>query len=94
MGCQLARECLRDFAKTLLNALEIKGKRHGDAVKGVRSAIQSFEWQEEELIRQMCQINVRGQVVAGGIVDTDTGKELARLRIEFEGGASALHSFR
>ena len=47
---------LGNFAKTLHNALEIKGKRHADAVKGVRAVIQSFEWQEEEIIRQMCQI--------------------------------------
>ena len=80
---------LGNFAKTLLNALEIKGKSHSDAVKGVRTVIQSFEWQEEELIRQMCQVNVRGRVVEHGVVDADTGKELARLRIEFEGGASA-----
>ena len=80
---------LGNFAKTLLNALDIKGKHHSDAVKGIRAAIQSFEWQEAELIRQMCQINVGGKVVTGGVVDTDTGKELARLRIEFEGDASA-----
>ena len=47
---------LGNFAKTLHNALEIKGKRHADAVKGVRAVIQSFEWQAEEIIRQMCQI--------------------------------------
>ena len=80
---------LGNFAKTLLNALEIRGKRHSDAVKGVRAAIQVFEWQAEELIRQMCQINVQGRVVSNEVVDTGTGKELARLRIAFEGGASA-----
>ena len=47
---------LGNFAKTLRNALEIKGKHHSDAVKGVRAVRQSFEWQEEEIIRQMCQI--------------------------------------
>ena len=46
---------LGNFAKTLRNALEIKGKHHSDAVKGVRAVIQSFEWQAEEIIRQMCQ---------------------------------------
>ena len=46
---------LGNFAKTLRNALEIKGKHHADAVKGVRAVIQSFEWQAEEIIRQMCQ---------------------------------------
>ena len=80
---------LGNFAKTLLNALETKGKLHTDAVKGVRAAIQAFEWQEEEIISQMCQVNVRGNVVTRGIVDADTGKELARLSIEFEAGVSA-----
>ena len=47
---------LGNFAKTLRNALEIKGKHHADAVKGIRAVIQSFEWQAEEIIRQMCQI--------------------------------------
>ena len=47
---------LGNFAKTLRNALEIKGKHHADAVKGVRAVIQSFEWQAEEIIHQMCQI--------------------------------------
>ena len=48
---------LGNFAKTLLNALQIKGRPHSDAVKAVRAAIQSFQWQEEELIRQMCDTN-------------------------------------
>ena len=47
---------LGNFAKTLCNALEIKGKHHSDAVKGVRAVMHSFEWQEEEIIGQMCQI--------------------------------------
>ena len=80
---------LGNFAKILLNTLEIEGKPHSDAVKGVRAAIQAFEWQAEEIIHQMCQINVQGKVGTDRIVDNETGKELARLRIEFEGGASA-----
>ena len=88
-GVNWQGEALGNFAKTLLNALQIKGKLHRDAVKGVRAAIRSFEWQEEELIRQMCQVNVRGRVVEHGVVDTETGKELARQSIAFEGGASA-----
>ena len=59
---------LGNFAKTLRNALEIKGKHHSDAVKGVRAVIQSFEWQEEEIIRQMCQIQ-----------DTKTAKDTKEL---------------
>ena len=49
----------------------------------------TFQWQEKELIRQMCHLNVPGKVVARGTVDAETGKELARFTIEFEGGAAA-----
>ena len=80
---------LGNFAKTLLSALNIKSKLYGDAVKGVRAAMRTFEWQEETLIQQMCQVKVHGKVVERGIADTDTGKPLARFTIEFEGGASA-----
>ena len=80
---------LGNFAKTLLSALDIKGKLYGDAVKGVRAAMQTFEWQAETLIQQMCQVKVHGRVIERGIVDPDTGKTLARFTIEFEGGAAA-----
>ena len=83
-GCALG-----NFAKTLLSALEIKDKLYGDAVKGVRAAMQTFEWQEETLIQQMCQVRVRGKAVEHRIVDDDTGKTLANFTIEFEGGATA-----
>ena len=77
-GCALG-----NFAKTLLSALEIKDKLYGDAVKGVRAAMQTFEWQAETLIQQMCQVRVRvsgdmkvampmTQAIALGILDTET----------------------
>ena len=77
-GCALG-----NFAKTLLSALEIKGKLYGDAVKGIRAAMQTFEWQAETLIQQMCQVRVRvnedlkvampmTQAIALGILDTET----------------------
>ena len=77
-GCALG-----NFAKTLLSALEIKDKLYGDAVKGVRAAMQTFEWQEETLIQQMGQVRVRvsgdlkvvmpmTQAIALGILDTET----------------------
>ena len=80
---------LGNFARALLNALEIKGEPDGNAVRRIRTTIQAFEGQAEELIRQMCQVNIRGKVVSRGIVDDETGNELARFTIEFEGGASA-----
>ena len=80
---------LGNFAKTLLNALEIRGKTHGDAVKRVRAAMQTFQWQEAEIIQQMTQVNVPGKVVEKGKIDAETGQELARFTIEFENGISA-----
>ena len=101
LGCALPKNVLEawsmnwqesalgNFAKMLLNAVEIRDKSHADAVKRIRTAVQTFEWQEEEIISQMHQVNIQGTVVARGTIDTETGKELARFTIEFEGGASA-----
>lgn len=80
---------LGNFAKTLLNALEIRGKPQGDAVKRVRTTMQAFKWQEEEILKQMGQVNVKGSVVESGFVDEETGQKLARFTIEFESGVSA-----
>ncbi len=101
LECELSKDLMKEwvvnwqncalgnFAKTLLSALEVEGKSYGDAVKGLRAVMQTFEWQEDTLIEQMRQVRVLGRAVARGIVDDDTGKILARLSIEFEGGVSA-----
>ncbi len=101
LKCELSKDVLEEwvvnwqgnalgnFAKTMLNALEIRGKSHGAAVKRIRATMQAFEWQEKEIIRQMCQVNVPGRIVARGLVDAETGKELARFTIEFQNGVSA-----
>ena len=105
LGCNVSKSILEEwsvnwqgsalgnFARALLNALEIKGPPDGNFVKRVRAVVQAFQQQEEALIRQMRQVNVQGKVVASGVVDTDTGKVLARFTIEFEGGASAYIPF-
>jgi hypothetical protein len=99
--CKLSRKILEEwsanwqgsalgnFAKALLHAVEIKDKPHADAVKRIRAVIQAFEWQQERLIKQMCQVNVRGKVIEQGFVDPDTNKQLAQFTIKFEGGAFA-----
>ena len=101
LGCKVGKSILQEwsvswqghalgnFARALLNALKIKGPPDGNFVKRVRTVVQAFQEQEETLIQQMRQVNIRGKVVARDIVDTDTKKVLARFRIEFEGGASA-----
>ena len=53
--------------------------------------MQAFEWQEEEIIRQMCQVSVKGSVVESGFIDEETRQELARFSIEFEGGCRCLY---
>ena len=80
---------LGNFAKALLNALETRDKTDNSVVKRIRATVQLFHQQEEELIRQMCQVNLLGKVVERGVVDPQTGKELASFTIQFEEGASA-----
>lgn len=80
---------LGNFARALLNALETKNEFDNGPVRRVRTAAQAFEEQAEALISQMSQLNVRGKVVARGVSDDETGNELARFSIEFEGGVSA-----
>ena len=80
---------LGNLANVVLNALELQEPSNDNPVVRVRAAVESFQQHEEEIVRQMCQINVRGQVIEDPAVDPETGNELARLRIEFEGGTSA-----
>ena len=80
---------LGNFAQALLDALQLHGAPNGDAIARIRAATDGFQQHEDELIRQMCNVNVRGKVVALPTVDSETGKELARFAIAFEGGTSA-----
>ena len=80
---------LGNFAIALLNALEIRDKYHATSIKRLRTVIQTFEWLEEEIIQQMCHVEIQGRVVERGVIDADTGEELAHFTIEFERGISA-----
>ena len=82
-------DALGNFATVLLNALEIRDKSHETFIRRLRTVIQTFEWLEEEIIHQMCSVNVRGRVVTRGVTDAETKEELARFTIEFERGISA-----
>ena len=82
-------DALGNFAILLLNAVGIRDKFHAHSIKRLRTVMQTFEWLEEELIQQMCHVNVQGRVVARGVIDPETGQELARYTIEFEQGISA-----
>ena len=77
MNCFLNADCLKlywrewvvnwqdsalgNFAIALLNAVEIRDNSHADAVRRIRTVIQTFEWLEEELIQQMCSVNIQGK---------------------------------
>ena len=80
---------LGNFAKALLNTLEIGTEPDDIIVKRIRTVVQAFQQYEEDLVRQMCQINVKCKVVARGTVDDETGQELAHWTIAFERGISA-----
>ncbi len=80
---------LGNFTDALLKVLEPEGYPNENPTDRVRETVYAFQMHEEEIVRQMCQINVRGKVIEYTTVDPKTGSELARLRITFEGGASA-----
>ena len=80
---------LGNFAMALSNAAEIGDKSRTDAIRRLRTILRTFEWLEDEIIHQMCHINVQGRVVARGVSDTETGAALAHYTIEFAQGSSA-----
>ena len=53
---------LGNFAIALLNATEIRDKSHANAIRRLRTVIQTFKWLEAEIIQQMCHVNVQGSV--------------------------------
>ena len=81
---------LGNFAKALLNALEVKIRlNNNNAVSRIRAVVHGFESQKETLIQQMSEVNVSGKVVPREFVDDETGAVLARFSIDFEDGVSA-----
>ncbi|MDE0398986.1 MAG: type IV toxin-antitoxin system AbiEi family antitoxin domain-containing protein [Candidatus Poribacteria bacterium] len=49
---------LGNFSIALLNVVDIRDKSHGNAIKRLRTVVQTFEWLEEEIIQQMCHVDV------------------------------------
>lgn len=99
--CIITKECLEEwnekwqgytlgnFSRALLNIMENKDVTRHTIVKRIRSTVNLFQQKKKELIQQMCQVNIPGRVIERGIADPDTGQELARYTIQFEGGTSA-----
>ena len=74
---------LGDFAKVIHNAMESQDEPNVSVITQLRTALLAFQEYEEDIIMQMCHLNMRGTVVEDGVVDTDTGQELARFAIDF-----------
>ena len=72
---------LGNFAVAIMNALETQVVPSRNPIRQVRSAVEAFKQYEDQIIEQMCYINVQGRVVAHKTVDPDTGSELSRLAI-------------
>ena len=101
LECSISRERLEEwrvswqgsalgnFAQALLSVLVVENEPDNFVVKRIRTAVQAFQEHATEIVRQLCQVNVKGMVVAESTVDHETETELARFTIEFEGGASA-----
>ncbi len=101
LGCSISSERLEEwrvnwqghalgnFAEALINTLEIESEPDDFVVRRIRTIVRGFQRHEAEIVKQMCQVNARGKVVARGIADDETGTELARFGIEFDGGIFA-----
>ena len=66
---------LGDFAKFLLNAIEIKGTPDSSAIRRVRAAFRAFVNEEDTLIQQMCQPK-QGKVIEHEVIDEETGEDI------------------
>ena len=101
LGCGISRERLEEwcvswhgyalgnFARTLLNTLDIESEPGDFVVRRIRTVVRAFQQHEGEIVRQMCQINVRGRVIERKVFDDETGGALARFGIALEGGTFA-----
>ncbi len=88
-GVSWTGNTLGNFANALLVALQTADEPDGNGVRRVRSVIRAFERQSEELIQQMCLVNISGKVISREFIDDRTGDVLAHYSIEFEGGVTA-----
>ena len=80
---------LGNFARALLNTLEIESELGDFVVRRIRTVVRAFQQHEAEIVNQMCQVNLPGKIVKQGVIDEETGEKLARFAIAFEGGVPA-----
>lgn len=80
---------LGNFAVAIMNALETEVAPSINPIKQIRAAVEAFKQYEDQIIQQMCYINIYGRVVERKTVDPDTGSELSHFAIEIQNGATA-----
>ena len=62
-------DVLGQFAQALLYALEISNDPNDNAVRRIRTAVQAFQQHEAALVKQMCQVKVRGRIISRGYAE-------------------------
>lgn len=78
------RSALGNFATALMQALNTQGQPYSNPIGQIRALVEAFKQQQDEIIHQMCYINIWGKVVTRNFVDTKTGLELAKYAIVFD----------
>ena len=68
-------QALGNFATALLNATEIREKSHENAIRRIRTVIQTYKWLEEEIIQQMYHVNEQDKAVEQGL-DASTNENI------------------
>ncbi|MDE0016106.1 MAG: hypothetical protein OXU51_07970 [Candidatus Poribacteria bacterium] len=74
-------DALGNLAISLLNAVEIRDRSHAKSIKRLRTVIRTFEWLEEELIQQICYVNIQNRIDTGDAMEAETGEALTRFTI-------------
>ena len=72
---------LGSFAVALMHTLETQYEQYRNPIGQIRTAVEAFEQHADEIIEQMCYINVRGKVIERKTVDPETGSELSHYGI-------------
>ncbi|MDE0481721.1 MAG: helix-turn-helix transcriptional regulator [Candidatus Poribacteria bacterium] len=84
---------LGNFAAALMNALETQREPYNNPIGLVRAVVEAFQQHADEIIQQMCYINIQGKIVAHRIADTKTKTELARYAIDNTETVEKINSF-
>ena len=80
---------LGNFAVAIMNALETQVESSMNPIRQVRAAVEAFKQYEDQIIQQMCYINIQCRVVERKTVDPDTGTVLSHFAIDIQNGSTA-----